>query len=91
MIATYQRFGLSCVFGEMYLREILFPGTCEIDQLKKIFAMCGTPDARYKRFTQELKQHWVRNLDPPQHVAPVEDFMVPAKRSNWGNDLRFAG
>jgi len=33
-----------CIFGELLLKKYLFPGTSEIDQLSKIFALRGTPD-----------------------------------------------
>jgi cyclin-dependent kinase 7 len=32
-----------CILGELLLREILFPGTTDIDQLGKIFTIRGTP------------------------------------------------
>ena len=34
---------LGCIFGELLLREVLFPGTSDIDQLGKIFTIRGAP------------------------------------------------
>ena len=33
-----------CIMGELLLREVLFPGTSDIDQLGKIFTIRGTPN-----------------------------------------------
>ena len=34
---------ISCVLGEMFLRHPILPGTSDLDQLEKIWQMCGTP------------------------------------------------
>lgn len=36
---------LGCVFAELLTRDPLFPGSNEVDQLSKIFALLGTPTA----------------------------------------------
>lgn len=33
-----------CVLGEMFMRKPILPGTTDIDQLEKIWALCGTPN-----------------------------------------------
>jgi len=33
-----------CILGELLLRQVLFPGTSDIDQLGKIFTIRGTPN-----------------------------------------------
>ena len=33
-----------CVLGEMFMRRPILPGTTDIDQLEKIWALCGTPN-----------------------------------------------
>ncbi|XP_078172311.1 cyclin-dependent kinase C-2-like [Carex rostrata] len=35
---------VGCVFAELLLGKPIFPGEDEMDQLKKIFEICGTPD-----------------------------------------------
>ena len=35
---------LSCVFGEMFHRRPILCGTTDLDQLEKIWTMCGTPN-----------------------------------------------
>ena len=32
-----------CILGELLMRNVLFPGTTDIDQLGKIFTIRGTP------------------------------------------------
>lgn len=34
----------SCVLGEMFMRKPILPGTSDIDQLEKIWQLCGTPN-----------------------------------------------
>ncbi|KAI0064903.1 Pkinase-domain-containing protein [Artomyces pyxidatus] len=36
--------GVGCVLGEMFLRHPILPGTSDLDQLEKIWQMCGTPN-----------------------------------------------
>ena len=35
---------LGCIFGELMLRELLFPGIDAIDQMARICSLRGTPD-----------------------------------------------
>ncbi|KAF9031414.1 Pkinase-domain-containing protein, partial [Hymenopellis radicata] len=35
--------GIGCVLGEMFTRRPILPGTSDIDQLERIWALCGTP------------------------------------------------
>jgi serine/threonine-protein kinase BUR1 len=34
----------SCVLGEMFIRRPILPGTTDLDQLEKIWQLCGTPN-----------------------------------------------
>ncbi|KAL4068600.1 kinase-like domain-containing protein [Scleroderma yunnanense] len=36
--------GIGCVLGEMFMRRPILPGTSDIDQLDKIWQLCGTPN-----------------------------------------------
>ncbi|KIM85680.1 hypothetical protein PILCRDRAFT_776743 [Piloderma croceum F 1598] len=36
--------GIGCVLGEMFMRRPILPGTTDVDQLEKIWALCGTPN-----------------------------------------------
>ncbi|KAJ7138530.1 kinase-like domain-containing protein [Mycena crocata] len=36
--------GIGCVLGEMFMRRPILPGTSDLDQLDKIWALCGTPN-----------------------------------------------
>lgn len=33
-----------CVLGEMFSRRPILPGTSDLDQLEKIWQLCGTPN-----------------------------------------------
>lgn len=35
--------GVGCVFGEMFCRKPILPGTSDADQLDKIWELCGVP------------------------------------------------
>lgn len=35
---------IGCIFAEMVTRRPLFPGDSEIDELFRIFRVCGTPN-----------------------------------------------
>ncbi|EGO03580.1 hypothetical protein SERLA73DRAFT_83649 [Serpula lacrymans var. lacrymans S7.3] len=36
--------GIGCVLGEMFMRKPILPGTSDVDQLEKIWQLCGTPN-----------------------------------------------
>ena len=36
------KWSVGCVFGELLIQEPLFPGKSEIEQLNKIFEICGS-------------------------------------------------
>ncbi|KAF7289975.1 NTF2 domain-containing protein [Mycena indigotica] len=36
--------GIGCVLGEMFMRRPILPGTSDVDQLEKIFMLCGSPN-----------------------------------------------
>ncbi|KAJ4468845.1 kinase-like domain-containing protein [Lentinula aciculospora] len=36
--------GIGCVFGEMFNRRPILPGNSDIDQLDRIWGLCGTPN-----------------------------------------------
>ncbi|KAJ6571852.1 kinase-like domain-containing protein [Mycena capillaripes] len=36
--------GIGCVLGEMFMRRPILPGTSDLDQLDKIWNLCGTPN-----------------------------------------------
>ncbi|PPQ72284.1 hypothetical protein CVT24_004673 [Panaeolus cyanescens] len=36
--------GIGCVLGEMFTRRPILPGTSDLDQLEKIFYLCGSPN-----------------------------------------------
>ncbi|KAJ7871358.1 kinase-like domain-containing protein, partial [Mycena leptocephala] len=36
--------GIGCVLGEMFMRRPILPGTSDLDQLEKIWVLCGTPN-----------------------------------------------
>ncbi|KAL5077924.1 hypothetical protein RYX36_016908 [Vicia faba] len=38
---------VGCIFGELLLRKVIFPGKSKHDQLKKIFELCGNPPTEF--------------------------------------------
>lgn len=34
----------SCILGEMFARQPIFSGTSDLDQLERIWDMCGSPN-----------------------------------------------
>ncbi|KAI0322960.1 kinase-like domain-containing protein [Amylostereum chailletii] len=61
--------GIGCVLGEMFHRHPILPGTSDLDQLEKIWQMCGTPN----------QQSWP-NFDTLPGCEGVRRFTYYAKR-----------
>ncbi|KAJ7047941.1 Pkinase-domain-containing protein [Mycena alexandri] len=36
--------GIGCVLGEMFVRRPILPGTSDLDQLERIWSLCGSPN-----------------------------------------------
>lgn len=49
--AAIDMWGVGCIFGEMYRHKPILAGTSDMDQLQKIFMLCGSP-------TQEAMPGW---------------------------------
>lgn len=49
--SSIDMWGVGCVFGELFKSKAILPGHDDIDQLKKIFRLCGSP-------TQFNMPHW---------------------------------
>jgi serine/threonine-protein kinase BUR1 len=58
-----------CVLGEMFWRRPILPGTSDIDQLDKIWALCGTPN-----------QHTWPNYDQLPGCEGVKQFQQYPRR-----------
>jgi cyclin-dependent kinase len=41
---TVDIWSIGCIFGEMVLKQAVFPGDSEIDQLFRVFRILGTPN-----------------------------------------------
>ncbi|KIJ61419.1 hypothetical protein HYDPIDRAFT_159448 [Hydnomerulius pinastri MD-312] len=61
--------GIGCVLGEMFMRRPILPGTSDIDQLEKIWQLCGTPN-----------QHTWPNFDALPGCEGVKRFPNCSKR-----------
>ena len=53
---TVDMWSIGCIFGEMVNGKPLFTGNSENDQLKKIFAIMGTPTENYAPSLRELPE-----------------------------------
>ncbi|KAG6902049.1 hypothetical protein C0995_005105 [Termitomyces sp. Mi166 len=70
--------GIGCVLGEMFNRRPILPGNSDLDQLEKIWQLCGTPNQhtwpnfdalpgcdgvkRFQNYSRRVKQTWDRLL-----------------------------
>jgi len=59
----------SCVLGEMFWRRPILPGTSDLDQLEKIWLLCGTPN-----------QHSWPNFDALPGCEGVKRFNIYHRR-----------
>ena len=59
---------LGCVFGELLKKDTLFPGKSELDQITKIFELCGLPSERSWPSFRRLPN--VKALKLPINPAP---------------------
>lgn len=52
---------IGCIFAELILGRVLFPGTDHVDQWTKIVEIVGTPCARFIDGLQRTVKHYVEN------------------------------
>lgn len=64
--------GIGCIFGEMMKRRPILTGTSELDQLSRIFDICGSP---------EWKGQWLDYVKCP-------DAKMVARDDNRGRCIR---
>lgn len=82
--APVDMFAVGCIGAELYSQQPLFPGSDEIDQLRRIFAMVGTP--MYHQWDEGLRllQHyhqcvnWDKNTPPILKLPGVNDTVAHA-------------
>ncbi|KAF5383263.1 hypothetical protein D9615_005069 [Tricholomella constricta] len=61
--------GIGCVLGEMFSRRPILPGNSDLDQLEKIWHLCGTPN-----------QHTWPNFDALPGCEGVKRFQLHSRR-----------
>ncbi|KAI1826145.1 Pkinase-domain-containing protein [Xylaria intraflava] len=67
--AAVDMWSVGCIFGEILTREPLLPGKNEVDELTKIFELCGVPtDESWPGFRRLPN---ARSLRLPAKVAPA--------------------
>ncbi|PPQ88532.1 hypothetical protein CVT25_009912 [Psilocybe cyanescens] len=80
--------GIGCVLGEMFTRRPILPGTSDLDQLEKIWVLCGAPNqhnwphhdllpgcegvTRFNSQPRRLRQTYERFV----HVSLYFDFLL---------------
>ncbi|XP_074345547.1 putative serine/threonine-protein kinase At1g54610 [Apium graveolens] len=62
-----------CLFAELYAGEPIFPGTTELDQLRQIFTLCGSPSEEYWR-KLKLRPAEIFNPQKPFKRCIAEKF-----------------
>lgn len=70
----------SCVLGEMFWRRPILPGTSDLDQLEKIWQLCGTPN-----------QHTWPNFDALPGCEGIKRFNNTYSRKVKQTYERFVG
>jgi cyclin-dependent kinase 7 len=73
---------VGCIFGELFLRDYLFAGNGQIDQLSKIFSVRGTP----------TKENWPNVTKLPDYLEfsqmkPADLSKIFPMMSSQGLDL----
>eukprot|EP00761_Pharyngomonas_kirbyi_P013254 gb/GECH01013281.1/.p1 GENE.gb/GECH01013281.1/~~gb/GECH01013281.1/.p1 ORF type:complete len:306 (+),score=55.91 gb/GECH01013281.1/:1-918(+) len=74
---------IGCIFAEMIKKDPLFPGDSEIDQLHKIFRVCGTPNEEIWPGSTSLPHF--KSTFPTWHPRSLSDVLPPF--DNLGIDL----
>ena len=66
-------FAIGCIFGEMHTGKPLFPGFDEVDQLRKIFSVMGTPTSvRWQEGVELLEKAYRVVQWPPKSIELQE-------------------
>ncbi|KAF4616536.1 hypothetical protein D9613_008715 [Agrocybe pediades] len=84
--------GIGCVLGEMFTRRPILPGTSDIDQLEKIWYLCGSPNQlnwpyfdqlpgcegvrRFANHPRRLKTHYDSIGIPPETVDLLDKLLI---------------
>ncbi|KAI0938437.1 hypothetical protein AcV5_000119 [Taiwanofungus camphoratus] len=68
--------GIGCVLGEMFMRRPILPGSSDLDQLDRIWQLCGTPN-----------QHSWPNYDTLPGCEGVKRFNVYPRRLKQVYDM----
>ena len=80
---------LGCVFGELLKKDTLFAGKSELDQITKIFELCGLPSERSWPSFRRLPN--AKALKLPINPAPAATYSVVRTRfplaTNAGAEL----
>ena len=60
---TIDMWSVGCIFGEMLIREPIFPASSELMQLELIYKLCGTPTGDTDAFLSELPNWNSMNIE----------------------------
>ena len=67
-----------CVLGEMFTRKPILPGTSDLDQIEKIFFLCGAPNQHnWPNFDRLPGCEGVNKFNNhPRRLKPTYDMYV---------------
>lgn len=79
--AAVDMWSIGCVFAEIFMKKVLFPGFNEMDQISKIFELCGTPNQnnwdsiRFLPLFNTMKPRFTKNRTLKSFLS---SFNIPA-------------
>jgi serine/threonine protein kinase len=80
---TVDIWSIGCIFGEMVLKQAVFPGDSEIDQLFRVFRILGTPNEEMWPGVSQLPDY--KETFP--HWSPKDLDQVFSKLEPKGREL----
>ncbi|KAF8956307.1 kinase-like domain-containing protein [Flammula alnicola] len=71
--------GIGCVLGEMFTRKPILPGTSDLDQLEKIWFLCGSPNQHNWPYFDQLPgcEGIIRFTSQPRRLKPTYESVGP--------------
>ncbi|KAB5588194.1 hypothetical protein CTheo_8365 [Ceratobasidium theobromae] len=79
--------GVGCIMGEMWTRRPILCGTSDLDQLEKIWDLCGTPDDTWPGWRDLPGIDGQKPDIPRRTVSRLRQFFATTAMDEFGIDL----